>query len=124
MKEKILKTGIILAALGVALGAFGAHSLSDLLAEHGRTETYKTAVLYQFVHCIAIILTSLLYGKYESKRLNVAYYLFLGGTIIFSGSLYLLSITNIRILGAITPIGGVMFILGWIYLFLATKKPQ
>lgn len=123
MKEKSLRVGIIIAGLTVAIGAFGAHSLADILSANGRIETYKTAVFYQFVHSLAIILTSLLYEKYDSKRLNTAFYLFFLGIIIFSGSLYILSITDIRILGAITPIGGISFIIGWIYLYLATKKP-
>lgn len=124
MKEKVFRTGILLSGLTVLIGAFGAHSLNSLLTEYGRTETYKTAVFYQFFHSIAIIITAFMYERYDTKKLNTSFYLFIAGIVLFSGSLYTLSITNITIFGAITPIGGIMFILGWLNLYLATKKSK
>lgn len=121
-KETVLKTGIIVSLLTVAIGAFGAHGLSDLLIENGREDTFKTAVLYQMFHSIAIIITALLFDNYAIKRLVTAFYLFTAGIIVFSGSLYILSVTNIGVFGAITPIGGVLFIVGWFYLLLSLKK--
>lgn len=121
-KETILKTGIIFSLFTVAIGAFGAHSLSDLLIEKGRTDTFKTAVLYQMFHSIAIIITAFLFDNYIIKRLVIAFYLFTGGIIFFSGSLYILSVTNIGLFGAITPIGGLLFIVGWFYLLISLKK--
>ena len=121
-KETILKTGIIFSLLTVAIGAFGAHGLTQLLTENGRLETFKTAVLYQLFHSLALIIVGLLYDKYDAKKIRIASILFTLGIIIFSGSLYTLSITNIGILGAITPIGGVLFIVGWLYLFLSIRS--
>jgi len=121
-KETILKTGIIFSILSVAIGAFGAHSLAEVLTENDRIDTFKTAVLYQMFHSIAIIITGFLFNYYKSKKLRIAFYLFLVGIVLFSGSLYILSVTNIGIFGAITPIGGVLFIVGWVYLFLSVKK--
>ncbi|MFA7326764.1 MAG: DUF423 domain-containing protein [Candidatus Kapaibacterium sp.] len=120
-KETILRTGIIFALLTVAIGAFGAHGLSDLLTENGRLETFKTAVLYQLFHSIALIVCGILFEKYDSKKIKISYFLFTLGIIVFSGSLYILSISNIGIFGAITPIGGVLFLVGWFYLFMSIK---
>jgi uncharacterized membrane protein YgdD (TMEM256/DUF423 family) len=120
-KETIIKTGIVFSLLTVAIGAFGAHGLSDLLNANGRIETFKTGVLYQLFHSLAIIITGILYEKYNSKKIGIAFILFALGIIIFSGSLYILSITNIGIFGAITPIGGLLFIVGWLYLYLSIK---
>ncbi|PKL78096.1 MAG: DUF423 domain-containing protein [Ignavibacteriae bacterium HGW-Ignavibacteriae-4] len=120
-KETILRTGIFFALLTVAIGAFGAHGLSDLLTENGRLETFKTAVLYQLFHSIALITCGILFEKYDSKKIKISYILFTLGIIVFSGSLYILSISNIGIFGAITPIGGVLFLVGWFYLFLSIK---
>lgn len=121
-KETILKTGIIFSLLTVAIGAFGAHGLTQLLTENGRLETFKTAVLYQLFHSLALIIAGLLYDKYDAKKIRIASILFTLGIIIFSGSLYTLSITNIGLFGAITPIGGVLFIVGWLYLFLSIRS--
>lgn len=121
-KETVLRTGIILSLLTVAFGAFGAHALSDILIENERTDTFKTAIIYQMFHSIAIILTAILVDSYLIEKLRIAFYLFVSGIVFFSGSLYILSITNIGLFGAITPIGGVLFIVGWVYLLLSLKK--
>lgn len=121
MEKQILQIGILLSMTSVILGAFGAHSLEPILIENDRIDTFETAVRYQFFHSLAIIIAGLIFGKYQNKKSKIAAILFLIGIIIFSGSLYILSITNITWLGAITPIGGLAFIVGWIYLLLSLK---
>lgn len=111
--------GGILGLLAVVLGAFGAHALKDKFAEPRYADTWETAVRYQMYHALALILTGFaqtIYG--EAAVLTWAAYLFIAGTIIFSGSLYTLSVTGIRKLGAVTPIGGLLFIAGWVCFIL------
>ena len=104
----------IAAALGflaVTLGAFGAHGLKNLLTENGTVEIWEKAVFYHFIHAVMLCLLA--------SRTNVArgpWISFLIGIIIFSGSLYLLAVTNVRWLGAITPFGGIAFLVGWAWL--------
>ncbi|PIC76274.1 hypothetical protein CSV74_12245 [Sporosarcina sp. P19] len=116
--------GAINAAIAVGFGAFGAHALKDRLSEH-YLAIWETAVQYQMFHAIAllaigILMSSTLLGP--STQLSWAGYLILAGIIVFSGSLYVLSLSGIGILGAITPIGGVAFIAGWIMLIIAAVK--
>lgn len=119
-----LIAGALNALLSVAFGAFGAHMLEGRVADK-YLDTWQTAVQYQMFHAIglmvvAILMSSSLLGPLSS--LNWAGYLMLAGIVIFSGSLYVLSLTGISILGAITPIGGVAFIAGWIMLIVAAAK--
>ena len=101
----------MLCFLAVALGAFGAHLLKDTLSAHGMTDVWNKAVLYHFVHAIALLVLAALPG---AGRLASA--LLASGIVIFSGSLYLLALTNIRWLGYLTPIGGLCFLAGWLTL--------
>jgi uncharacterized membrane protein YgdD (TMEM256/DUF423 family) len=105
--------GAVLAGLGVALGAFGSHALRAALTENGRLETYQTAVQYHLIHALALIAVGLLSAHISSPQIGWAGGLITLGVLIFSGSLYILSIFNIRIMGAVTPIGGVALLLGW-----------
>lgn len=119
-----LIAGAINALLSVAFGAFGAHMLEGRVADK-YLDTWQTAVQYQMFHAVGlmvvgILMSSSLIGTLGS--LSWAGYLMLAGIIIFSGSLYVLSLTGISILGAITPIGGVAFIAGWIMLIVAASK--
>lgn len=114
--------GIFMAGLGVAIGAFGAHGLKELLARTGRADTFELAVRYQFYHAFALLITGLLMGSYRSSAIRYAAMFFAVGILFFSGSLYVLSLSGVTVLGAITPVGGVLFILGWIFLFLAVNK--
>ncbi|GGZ27563.1 membrane protein [Echinicola pacifica] len=117
-----IKLAAALGGLTVAVGAFGAHGLAAILEEHGRTATFETAVKYQFYHVLAIFLVGLLQAKVpENKLLNGSIYAFMLGILIFSGSLYILSLTGITWLGAITPLGGLAFIAGWIMVFFGAK---
>jgi uncharacterized membrane protein YgdD (TMEM256/DUF423 family) len=111
-----LVTGAVVGALAVAVGAFGAHGLKEILLENQRTETFELAVRYQFYHTFAILITGLSMNYFESRRLRLAAIFFLVGIIIFSGSLYALSLSGATFLGAITPIGGLSFITGWVLL--------
>jgi uncharacterized membrane protein YgdD (TMEM256/DUF423 family) len=105
--------------LAVALGAFGAHGLKDLLAQNGTTAIWEKAVFYHFIHAVMLFVLA------ERKTFPaVAWWSFLAGIVIFSGSLYLLAVTNARWLGAITPVGGVSFIVGWSVLLLGSKSQK
>ena len=119
-----LIAGAVNGLLAVALGAFGAHMLEGRVADK-YLDTWQTAVQYQMFHSIgliavAVLMSSALIGPLGS--LNWAVYLMLAGIVIFSGSLYVLSLTGISVLGAITPIGGVAFIAGWVMLIIAAMK--
>ncbi|MDN3669906.1 DUF423 domain-containing protein [Echinicola jeungdonensis] len=118
-----IKLAAALGALTVAIGAFGAHGLEPTLEKMGRVDTFETAVKYQFYHTLAIFLVGILQVQFpQNKGLSISAWLFFGGIIIFSGSLYILSISGVNWLGAITPFGGLAFILGWILLFFNIKK--
>jgi len=119
-----IQSGAILGLVGVALGAFGAHALRAMLDASGRGATFETAVRYQFYHALALVLVGVLMQLFSSnpttvKLLGWAGYSFLGGVLIFSGSLYILCFTGVTWLGAITPIGGVAMIAGWALLLWA-----
>ncbi|WP_372773142.1 DUF423 domain-containing protein [Mangrovibacterium sp.] len=103
-------------AAGVIIGAFGAHGLKTKLSPE-MMQVYKTGVEYHFYHAIGLLVVGVLSIHYPSVTLSLsALFLFLG-ILIFSGSLYLLALTGIKWLGAITPIGGLSFIAGWLFLF-------
>lgn len=97
--------------LAVALGAFGAHGLSGVVDEHA-LEVFKTGSQYQMVHALALVGLGALSGR-NSAQLAVPGWAFVLGTVIFSGSLYLLALTGAKWLGAITPVGGLSFMVGW-----------
>jgi uncharacterized membrane protein YgdD (TMEM256/DUF423 family) len=113
MNKIFLIAGAVSGLLGVGLGAFGAHALKDFLASAGRTETFETAVKYMFYHGLALLFTGILQKEYPVSAVNYAGWSFMIGIVIFSGSLFLLCATGIKVLGAITPIGGVAMIVGW-----------
>ncbi|HWK22762.1 MAG TPA: DUF423 domain-containing protein [Ureibacillus sp.] len=117
----LLGIGAILAFLGVVLGAFGAHALKEKFPEPRYEQIWNTAVQYQMYHAIGIILLGILSmgGLIGSTSLlSWAGYLMLAGIVFFSGSLYVLALTGVKKLGAITPIGGLLFLAGWILLFI------
>jgi uncharacterized membrane protein YgdD (TMEM256/DUF423 family) len=115
----------VLGFLGVAIGAFGAHALHDLIAAHGRLETFETATLYHLVHALLLLGIGLMYPIGGSTTLRVAAIACTIGVLVFSGSLYLLSLTGIEWLGAITPIGGLGFLTAWLCIFLhALSHPK
>lgn len=105
--------GALLAGLAVAFGAFGAHALSDFLTETGRTATFETAVKYQFYHALGILILALWMKNDSGLKLKLPLQLLGLGTLIFSGTLYILVLSQVTWWGAITPIGGTLLILGW-----------
>lgn len=111
-----LITAALLGALAVGFGAFGAHGLRETLSPR-MLEVYQTAVKYQMFHVSALLGVGILLKSSENNAwLKLAGFFFIVGTAVFSGSLYILSITGVRWLGAITPVGGVFFIVGWLSL--------
>lgn len=111
-----LLTGALFGLLGVALGAFGAHALKAMLAASGRLDTYELAVRYQFYHAFALLAVGILQHYTISKYLKTASIFFLSGTLLFSGSLYLLCFTHSTAFAMATPFGGVLLIFGWVFL--------
>lgn len=119
MSKLFLSIGAINAALAVMLGAFGAHGLKSRLAAD-MIEIFETGVQYHFYHALGLLAVGVLAIHYPgSSSLKWSGWLMLGGIVIFSGSLYILSISGVRWLGAITPIGGISFIAAWILLLVA-----
>jgi uncharacterized membrane protein YgdD (TMEM256/DUF423 family) len=118
MVKVFLAIAALLAGLSVALGAFASHGLKDKLTERA-LEIFETATRYQMYHALALALVAVLLMQSESigvtaqPWLNAAGYAFIAGIIMFSGSLYALSFSGVKVLGAITPMGGVAFMAGW-----------
>ena len=106
-------TGAIMTGLAVALGAFGAHGLKDYTDAAGLA-TWETAVRYQAIHGLALLIFALAIQRFTSRSFTTIYLCFLLGVLIFSGSLYVLVLSGIKWLGAITPIGGCSMIIGWV----------
>lgn len=115
-QRSTLLTAALLGLLGVALGAFGAHALKDLLTASGRADTYELAVRYQFYHTFALLAVGILQQQLVSKYLKTASLFFLTGTLLFSGSLYLLCFSGSTMFAMVTPFGGVLLIFGWVFL--------
>ena len=113
----MIRIAAALCFLAVALGAFGAHSLKSTLETHGMLDAWNKAVLYHFIHAIALLALAL-YGTINRG----AWWLLFAGIFLFSGSLYLLALSNVRWLGAITPLGGLCFLAGWAWLIIAPRS--
>ncbi|MDB4859771.1 DUF423 domain-containing protein [Candidatus Marinimicrobia bacterium] len=116
-----LISGSIFSMLSVILGAFGAHYLKNTLSEYSLS-IFQTGVFYQFVHSLGILFIALLSHSLDNINLNLSIWFFISGIFLFSGSLYLLALTDVKWLGAITPIGGMFFILGWFSLIIKSFK--
>jgi len=118
-----LRVSAALGFLAVALGAFGAHGLKPVLEANHTLALWEKAVFYQFIHTVMLYLLAA-----RTPFRGGPWFCFLAGILIFSGSLYLLALTNLRWLGAITPFGGVSFLAGWLWLIVApisrAPKPQ
>ncbi len=119
MNRTFLMLGAVAGGIGVALGAFGAHGLRGRLSPE-MLDVFETGVRYHLYHALALLAMASVAARLEaSHSLAAAGWLFVAGIVLFSGSLYLLALTGIRSLGAITPFGGVAFLLGWTCLVIA-----
>lgn len=121
MARVFLTLGSSLGFLSVALGAFAAHGLKARLDEDS-LKIFRLAVEYQFSHALALVLLGILLLRADVPLLRNSGFFFLAGIVVFSGSLYALSLTQIKILGAITPIGGTCFLIGWATMAYACWK--
>jgi uncharacterized membrane protein YgdD (TMEM256/DUF423 family) len=124
MERLFLVVGALSACLAVGAGAFGAHGLRERLSTD-MLGTFQTAATYQMYHALALLAVGILLSRFaqdSSTWLTAAGWLFVAGSVLFSGSLYALALTDIRWLGAITPLGGVAFLLGWLALAVGVTR--
>lgn len=127
MKKNILIKAAILGCLAVIAGAFGAHAFEDILAPK-QLLTYKTAARYQMYHAIVLLIVFILTLKFDSKHFKRAANFIFIGIILFSGSLYLLAfkevwaIESLKFLGPVTPLGGLLMIVGWVFIIVGAIK--
>ncbi len=119
--DRILFAAAISGAIVVAVGAFGAHGLKNLLIAYQREATFNTAVEYHMFHTTALLITGVV-QRYLKRSLASVAIVFATGILVFSGSLYILSVTNYTWLGMITPFGGLLFIVGWLWLAFVFYK--
>jgi uncharacterized membrane protein YgdD (TMEM256/DUF423 family) len=115
MDRLFVTLGAVLAGVGVALGAFGAHALRGRLTPE-LLEVYEVGVRYQLYHALALLAVGWAASRWPGGAVGAAGWLFVSGIVLFSGSLYALSLSGVRQLGAITPLGGVAFLAGWLAL--------
>lgn len=127
MYRKALVAGSVFAALAVILGAFGAHALKQVL-EPDQLQTFETGVKYQFYHSFALLATGIIYASFPFKQVKLASTFFITGILLFSGSLYAITLLKMNGqvglggVGIITPIGGLFFIAGWLLLTMGILK--
>lgn len=130
MYKPFLTTGAIFGTLGVALGAFGAHGLQQITSDEKIIHSFQTGVQYQVYHALALLATALILEKFPNRFIKWAGNCFITGILLFSGSLYLLTLLNVResgltkIAGPLTPLGGLFLILGWIFLLSGVLRKQ
>ncbi len=117
MNVTLFRIAAFLCLLAVGLGAFGAHALKATLQSNGMLDVWNKAVLYHFIHALALVVLAL-----HGTGNRIAYLLITSGIVFFSGSLYALALTNLRWLGAITPIGGLCFLAGWAWLIISPPR--
>lgn len=121
MQKLLLTLSSISGFITVAIGAFGAHALKKVLEQTGHQGNFETGVKYQMFHTLAMLVCALLMYKMDSKLISYAGISFAIGILLFSGSLYILSITGVTKWGMVTPLGGTAFLIGWgmlIYAFI------
>ncbi len=115
MTRALFSVGALLGAIGVAAGAFGAHGLRARVSPE-MLAVFETGVRYHLIHALALLAVAWASTRWASAAIRAAGWLFVAGILLFSGSLYALTLTGIRGLGAVTPFGGAAFILGWLLL--------
>ncbi len=121
LTKKFTLYGALFMALAVGLGAFGAHGLKHVVSKESLT-VFHTAVEYQFYHALGLFVIAFVANFKQNREIKIAGYSMISGITLFCGSLYMMTLTSIKILGAITPIGGVSFIVAWIFLALSLKS--
>ena len=130
MHKPFLGAGALFGALAVVLGAFGAHGLQKITSDDNILHGFQTAVQYQMYHALALLVVAIIYERINEKLIKWAGNFFIIGIILFSGSLYLLTVLKInessfiKFIGPVTPIGGVFFILGWLFLLIGVLKKK
>ena len=130
MHRKYISAGAIFGGLAVALGAFGAHGLEKITTDDKVLHSFNTGVQYQMYHALALIAVGIFSEKLQERWIHWSANCFISGIILFSGSLYVLSYLQIqenataKMVGPITPVGGVFLILGWLFLWLAAVKKK
>ena len=117
MSTCLFRIAAVLCLVAVGLGAFGAHGLRSTLEAHGKIDVWNKAVFYHFIHALALLVLAM----YRTINRG-AWWLLFAGIVLFSGSLYVLALTNLRWLGAVTPVGGLCFLAGWAWLVFAPPK--
>jgi uncharacterized membrane protein YgdD (TMEM256/DUF423 family) len=129
MHKGYLRTATLLGALSIALGAFAAHALKQIVSDYA-LGIFETGVRYEFYHVFALLASGILYKEFHNKFTRWSGIFYIAGIILFSGSLYVLAIIKASVMpgynwvGAITPVGGLCFILGWLWLFLGITSKQ
>jgi uncharacterized membrane protein YgdD (TMEM256/DUF423 family) len=127
MHNNFIKSGALLGALSIILGAFGAHALKEIFTAD-ILQVYETAVRYQMYHAFALLIVGILYKEFPNKKMQLAGNFFVAGVVLFAGSLYALCfieyqhLSSLLWIGAITPLGGLCFIVGWLLLFAGVVK--
>jgi len=121
MKKLILSTASILGFMSIILGAFGAHLLEDYLIFSDKLNSFETAVKYQFYHVFFLMILGLCYDQFNKNLIKYAFFSVLMGVFLFSGSLYVMCLTNNNMLGVLTPFGGFFLIIAWL-LFLFSMR--
>ena len=114
--------GAVLGFLGVALGAFAAHGLKARLEELGTLKAFETGVRYHMYHALALVACAWVAARWPGAAANASGWLFIAGVVLFSGSLYVLALTGVKWLGAITPFGGVLLLAGWVALAVSAIR--
>jgi uncharacterized membrane protein YgdD (TMEM256/DUF423 family) len=127
MHKAYFTVAALIAALAVGLGAFGAHGLKKIVPPE-TVATFQTGVQYQMYHALALLTVAIVFDKFPRKLMNRSAICFITGIILFSGSLYLLTVlratetVGLQGIGAVTPVGGLFFIAGWLFLFFSAFK--
>lgn len=121
MERRFAVLGAVSGFIAVAAGAFGAHALKTRLAPD-MLAVFETGARYQMVHALALLAVACAWVRWPGRLTEASGWCFVAGTVVFSGSLYLLTLTGVRALGAITPVGGVLFMAGWLLLAVAAWR--
>lgn len=130
MHKNYLIAAAIFGGLAVALGAFGAHGLESITTDEKILHGFQTGVQYQMYHALALLAIAMMVEKFQNKWIKWAGHCFITGIILFSGSLYLLTFLKIqensavKFVGPVTPLGGIFFIAGWLFLLVAAMKKK